>query len=230
MTRETPTIKTEPRDRIGTRYSKRLRNAGRLPGVVYGHKADPVSISVDAKETLTILKKGAHVVNLSHQGGKSETCLVKELQFGFLGDDVIHIDFARVDLNEEVEVKVHLKFTGSPEAAKVPGAVLTHPVTEIDVICKVSEIPSEIKVDIGKMEQFFTVKEIQLPPGVRTKESPDRIVAQIPLVAEEVVPVAAEATDVAATTAAGTEPEVITEKKAEERAAAAAAEGKDKKD
>jgi hypothetical protein len=108
--------------------------------------------------------------------------------------------------------------------------VLTYPVTDIDVICKVSEIPSEIKVDVSKMEQFFTVKEIQLPPGVKTKESPDRIVAQITLVAEEVVPVAAEAADVAATAAAGAEPEVITEKKAEERAAAAAAEGKEKKE
>lgn len=226
MKQETPTIKAQPRDRIGTRYSRRLRDGGRLPGVIYGHKADPVSISVDAKETLIILKRGAHVVNLALEGGQAQTCLVKELQFGFLGDDVIHVDFARVDLNEEVEVSVHLKFSGSPEAAKKPGAVLTHPVTELDVICRVIDIPSEIKVDIAMMEDMITVGEIQLPPGVRTKVSPDKIVAQITLVLEEVV-AAPEAAEVAVTT--GAEPEVITEKKAEERAAAAA-EGKDKKE
>jgi large subunit ribosomal protein L25 len=226
MNRETPTIQAQPRDRVGTRYSQRLRKTGRLPGVIYGHKTEPVSISVDAKEALAVIKRGAHVVNLA-MDSQSETCLVKELQFGFLGDDLIHIDFARVDLNEEVEVKVHLKFTGQPEAAKKPGAVLTHPVTELEVICKVSEIPSEIKVDISRMEEMVTVREIQLPPGVRTNEPPDRIVAQITLVAEEVVPVAAEAAEV--TAVAGAEPEVITEKKAEERAAAAA-EGKEKKE
>jgi large subunit ribosomal protein L25 len=224
MKQETPIIQAQSRERIGTRYSRRLRDGGRLPGVIYGHKSDPVSISIDAKETLSILKRGAHVVNVAMEGGQSQTCLVKELQFGYLGDNVIHVDFARVDLNEEVEVSIHLKFVGSPDAAKKPGAVLTHPVTELDVICKVSDIPSEIKVDISKMEELITVGEIQLPPGVRTDVSPEKIVAQITLVAEEEV-AAPEAAEVAAT---GAEPEVIAEKKVEERAAAS--EGKDKKD
>jgi large subunit ribosomal protein L25 len=224
MKQETPIIQAQSRERIGTRYSRRLRDGGRLPGVIYGHKSHPVSISIDAKETLSILKRGAHVVNVAMEGGQSQTCLVKELQFGYLGDNVIHVDFARVDLNEEVEVSIHLKFVGSPDAAKKPGAVLTHPVTELDVICKVSDIPSEIKVDISKMEELITVGEIQLPPGVCTDVSPEKIVAQITLVAEEEV-AAPEAAEVAAT---GAEPEVIAEKKAEERAAAS--EGKDKKD
>src|SRR5262245_56512860 len=169
MAQETPTITASTRDQLGTRYSKRLRKTGRLPGVIYGHKANPVAISVDEKETLAVLKKGAHVINVAIEGAQPETCLVKDLQFGYLGDNVIHVDFARVDLNEEVEVNVHLRFVGSPEAAKKPGAVLTYPMTQIEVVCKVSEIPSEIKVDISKMEEMFTVGELQLPPGVRTK-------------------------------------------------------------
>jgi len=222
MAHETPTIKAQPRDRIGTRYSQRLRKAGRLPGVIYGHQSSPVSISVDEKETLIILHGGAHVVNLAVEGSGSETCLVKELQFGYLGDNVIHIDFARVDLNEEVEVNVQLKFVGTPESAKKPGAILTHPMTQIEVICKVSEIPAEIKVDLSKMEEVFTVGEIQLPPGVKTKLDPEQLVAQVTFVLEEVAE-AGEAAD--PTAATGVEPEVIVEKKAEERA-----EAKDKKD
>ncbi len=214
MKHETPTLKAQRRDRLGTRYSKRLRNAGRLPCVIYGHKSDAVSVSVDAKETLTALKRGAHVVNVAVDDHQPETCLVKELQFGFLGDDVIHIDFARVDLNEEVEVKVHIRFVGHPEAAKKPGAVLTHPITDLEVICKVKDIPEEIKVDISKMEEIFEVKEIVLPPGVRTNVDPEALVAQITFVAEEVI-AAPEAGEVAAGAA---EPEVITEKKPEEGA------------
>lgn len=220
MKQETPTLTAQRRDRLGTRYSKRLRNAGRLPCVIYGHKSDPVSVSVDAKETLTALRHGARVVNVAVDGQSSETCLIKELQFGFLGDDVIHIDFARVDLNEEVEVKVHIRFVGHPEAAKKPGAVLTHPMTDLEVICKVKDIPEEIKVDISKMEELVEVKDIKLPEGVRTNVDPETIVAQITFVAEEVI-----ATPEAAEVAAGAaEPEVITEKKptAEEAAAAEA--------
>lgn len=222
MKQETPTIVANKRERLGTRYSKRLRSQGQLPGVIYGHKTEPLSISMNEKETLAVLKHGAHVVNVAIDGSKPETCLIKDLQFGFLGDNVIHVDFTRVDLNEEVEVKVHLRFTGSPESAKKPGSVLGHPMTELEIICKVKDIPEEIKVDIGKMEDMFTVGEIQLPPGVRTKVPPHYLVAQVTFVKEEVIaPVAGEAAEVAATAA---EPEVITEKKAEEKAAAKEAE------
>lgn len=210
MKHDTPTIQATPRERVGSRYSQRLRKQGRLPGVVYGHKMEPVHISVDEKQTLIALRKGAHVINMAIEGHEPETCLVKELQFGFLGDNVIHVDFARVDLNEEVEVSVHLRFSGHPEAAKKPGAILTHPMTQLEVICKVSDIPDEIKVDISKMEDVFTVGQIVLPATVRTKIDPAQVVAQISLIMEEVV--AAEATEVEAT---GAEPEVITEKKPE---------------
>jgi large subunit ribosomal protein L25 len=217
MKQETPTIKAERRDRLGSRYAQRLRKSGRLPGVIYGHKTDNVAVTVDEKETVGLLKHGAHVINVAVEGDQPQTCLVKDLQFGFLGDNIIHIDFARVDLNEEVEVQVHLRFTGSPEAAKKPGSVLTTPMTELEVICKVKDIPEEIKVDISKLEEAIVVKDIKLPEGVRTKENPEAIVAQITFVAEEVA-VTGEAGEVAEG-AAGAEPEVITEKKPTEEAA-----------
>ena len=210
MKHETPTITAAARDRVGSRYAQRLRKQGKLPGVIYGHKTEPVHISVDEKETLALLRHGAHVINVSLQGHEAETCLVKDLQFGYLGDDVIHIDFARVDLNEEVEVNVHLRFVGYPEAAKKPGAILAHPMNQLEVVCKVSDIPGEIKVDISKMEDVFTVSDVQLPEGVRTNVDPDQIVAQISFVAEEVA-AAPEAAEVEA----AVEPEVITEKKEE---------------
>ena len=224
MKEGTPTLAATPRDRVGSKYAQRLRKAGKLPGVIYGHKANPVSIVVDEKETLTVLKHGAHVVNVAVEGGKPETCLIKDLQFGYLGDNVIHIDFARVDLNEEVEVNVHLKFVGVPESAKKPGSILTHPVTELEVICRVMDIPGEIKIDLSKMEETFTVGEITLPPNVRTKVPPHHIVAQVTFVAEEII-AAPEAAEVEAGAA---EPEVITEKKAEEKAAAKAEEKAEK--
>jgi len=205
---ETPTISAQPRDRIGSRYAKRLRQQGRLPAVIYGHQQDTVSIHVDEKETIALLEHGAHIVNVDVANGATETCLVKELQFGYLGDNVIHVDLARVSLDEEVEVSVHLRFTGEPAAAKKPGAVLTHSITELEVICKASDIPDEIIVPIGAMEDVFTVGQIVLPPGVRTKMNPETPVSMITFIAEEVVAEAAEVVGEA-------EPEVITERKPE---------------
>ncbi len=205
---EMPTISALPRERIGSRYAKRLRKQGRLPAVIYGHQKDVVSIHVDEKETVGVLEDGAHLVNVSVEGRPTETCLVKELQFGYLGDNIIHVDLARVSLDEEVEVSVHLKFIGDPPEAKKPGAVLSHNMTELEVICKASDIPDEIVVQIGAMEDLYTVGQITLPPGVRTEVKPDTPVASITFIAEEVV---AEAVEVVAEA----EPEVITERKPE---------------
>ena len=124
MSKNTPTLKAAPRERHGSRYAKRLRTAGKLPAVLYGHGSAPMSLTLDEKETVTSLKAGAHVVKLAIEGGATETCLVKDLQFGWMGDNVIHVDLARVDLDEIVTVKVRLQFVGTPESAKKPGAVL----------------------------------------------------------------------------------------------------------
>ncbi|HRP64122.1 MAG TPA: 50S ribosomal protein L25 [Phycisphaerales bacterium] len=212
MKHETPTIQAKLRDRIGSRYSQRLRKAGRLPGVIYGHKANPVAVSVDEKEMLTVLRHGTHVVNINVEGGESQTCLVKDLQFGYLGDNVIHIDLARVDLDEEVTVHVALHFVGEPKGAKSAGAVVSHPMTELEIVCRVTDIPDEIRVDLSSMEDVFTVSDLVLPAGVRTTLDAGTPIAQITFVSE-----AEEGEAVAVEGAA--EPEVITGAKSEEEKA-----------
>lgn len=181
---DTPTISAERRDKVGTRYAQRLRNSGKLPAVIYGHQTDPVAVAFDKKEIINILREGAHVLNVNVGDDKSETCLVKDLQFGYLGDNVIHIDLARVDLNEEVTVNVSLNFVGEPAALKAAGAVLRHDLTQLEVICKVSAIPDEIVVDISEMEQVISVGEIVMPEGVRCTMDEQVAVTHITYVAE----------------------------------------------
>lgn len=209
MSHPTPTLKATVRDRLGSRYAQRLRKDGRLPAVIYGHKLDPVSIAVNERDVLVHLHHGAHLFSIEIEGAGTETCLVKELQFGYLGDNVVHLDFTRVDLDEEVEVSVHLKFIGAPEAAKKPGAILSHDLTELEVVCKANNIPEEIRVDLSKMTDIFTVSQVVLPEGVKTKLDPDQPVAHIDMIGEEGEGEAAEVSGSA-------EPEVITERKAED--------------
>jgi large subunit ribosomal protein L25 len=216
MSKNTPTLKAAPRERLGSRYAKRLRTSGKLPAVLYGHGTAPMSITLDEKETVTSLKAGAHVVKLAMEGGSTETCLVKDLQFGWLGDNVIHVDLARVDLDEVVTVKVRLQFVGTPESAKKPGAVLTHDVTELEIECKVRDIPEEIRVDLGGITaDVYTVGEFKLADGLKAVTDPHAALSRVVTIAEE-------AEGEAAAPTAGAEPEVLTAKKDKEGEAGAA--------
>ena len=211
MTHETPRIEAVRREKLGTTYSRRLRKAGRLPAIIYGHKKTPVAVSVDEKQMLILLHKGTHVLDMDIEGGTAETVLVKDLQFGFLGDDVVHIDFARVDLEEEVTVQVNIVFVGQPHAAAQSGAILSHDQTSLEVICRVNAIPGEIRADLTLMGEgtLLTVGDLTLPPGVRAAADPDTPVSHISFIKKEEDAVGEEV-DV---TPDGEEPEVITEAK-----------------
>ena len=214
MKHETPKIEAERREKVGSVYAQRLRKAGRLPAVIYGHKQDPVAVSVDEKEILAHLNHGTHVLDIAVKGSGSETVLVKDLQFGYLGDNVLHVDFARVDLEEEVTVLVNLAFVGSSQAAAQAGAILSHDITSLEVICRVNAIPEEIQVDLTLMGEgtLITVGDIELPTGVRAAVQPDKAVSHISFVKKEEEAVGEEA-EVAPD---GEEPEVITEAKPED--------------
>ena len=179
MSNETPTLPAERRERHGSRYAQRLRKSGRLPAVMYGHGSDPMSISVNAKETLAHLHHGNHVFNISIDGGSSETCLVKDLQFGYLGDDVIHVDFARVDLDEKVKVLIHLDFHGTPIAGQKGGAIVVHDLTELEIECAVRNIPEGLRVDLDGFDEVVHVSDLPLPEGVVAVTPGDTLVLHV---------------------------------------------------
>ena len=209
MAKETTKITTEPRERTGTRYADRLRKSGRLPAVVYGQETAPSHVSVDERELLDHLHMGVRVLELQNAGG-SDTCLVKDLQFGYLGDNVIHVDFARVNLSQIVTVNVPINTHGAPKLASEPGAMLETIRNEIEVECKVSDIPTEIVVDLTDMGEALTVGDLPLPDGVKAMLEDDKHIVHITFVKEE----EAEGEE-AEVDADGSEPEVITEKKEE---------------
>lgn len=201
MAKEVPTIEATMRDRLGSRYSKRLRAAGRLPAVLYGHGSEPLAVHVDHKITLHALKKGQHVISLEIAGKGAETCLVKDLQFGFLGDDVIHMDLARVNLDEVVTVTVSFEFYGAPDAAKKSGVVIVNELNDIEVSCKVRDIPEHIRIDLTTMHNdTFTAADLKLPAGVSVAGDTHAVIVRVQVVKEE------EAGEAAAPAAAAAAP------------------------
>lgn len=189
MSNKTPIVQVELRNRLGKRYARRLRNTGRLPATVYSKGTDPISVSVDEKDITTQLHGGNHVLELDNGDGTPATVLVKDLQFGFLGDNIIHIDFARVNLEQVVTITMTLAISGQPISASETGAVLEIPRPQIEIECKVKDIPDSISVDLTTVEDVFTVGDLELPEGVRAILDPDRHIAHVTFVKEEIVEV-----------------------------------------
>src|SRR3954470_4849292 len=123
MATQAPQVSAKMRTELGSRANKRLRSAGHLPGVIYGHMEAIVPVTLPRKEVVNHLNKGAHVFDIALDG-KSEKVLVKEVQYDHLGLEVIHVDFARVSLDERVDVTVPVELKGEPKNdGEVPGVV-----------------------------------------------------------------------------------------------------------
>ena len=217
---QTANISVKPRSELGSRANKRLRDAGFLPGVIYGHKEAVVPITLPRKETVNHLKHGAHVFDLAIDG-KSEKVLVKEVQYDFLGSEVLHVDFARVSLDEKVEVTVPIEIKGEPKG-EADGGVLQQILAELEVECLVTEIPDKITINVTEMalNDVIHIKELKLPTGVRALQDEHLIVVQVKEVKEE---------EAAAPAEGEAEPEVIGKKKEDEAAEGEAAPAAEKK-
>ena len=219
MATQSANISVKSRAELGSRANKRLRDSGFIPGVIYGHKEAVVPISLPRKETVGHIQHGAHLFNLALDG-KNENVLVKEVQYDHLGIEVLHVDFARVDLNERVEVTVPLVLKGDPKGEE-EGGVLQQIVSDLEIECLVTQIPSEIRHNVVEMKlnDVLHISDLQFPPGVKSLQDPELIVATVREIIEEAPVEVAEA--------GPTEPEVIGKKpeEGEEGAAPAAPEG-----
>ena len=215
-------VSAKSRKELGSRANRRLREAGMLPGVIYGHKEAIIPVTLGKKEVVDHLSRGAHLFDLSLDG-KNEKVLVKEVQYDHLGMEVIHVDFARVSLDEKVKVTVPVELKGNPKG-EADGGVLQQIIKELEVECLVTEIPDAIRHNITDMalNDVVHISDLKLPPGVKVLQDADLLVATV----KEIIEEAATTTEEGAA-----EPEVIGRKPAEgeEAAAAGAAPAEEKK-
>ncbi len=205
-TAQMPTIEAQGRPATGSRATARLRAAGRLPAVIYGHKQDPVHVSVDQKLFVDLLHRHTHLVEVSIDSS-AEPCLIKDVQWNHLGSKILHVDLARVDLTERVTVSVEIEMVGEAIGLKEAGVLLEHPLTEIEIECEAANIPASIRVDISALDvgKSICVSDVQLPEGVLPASDPDSVIASIRVLAEE-----PEEESIAETTEG--EPEIIGKK------------------
>jgi len=193
MAKQSIQLKAEQRSALGSRANKRLRDGGFIPGVVYGHKEAVVPVTLPKRELSTHLAHGAQVFDLS-LAGKTEKVLVKDVQFDHLGIEVLHVDFARVSLDERVEITVPLELKGTPKG-EAEGGVLQQIVAQLQIECLVTDIPDNIVHNVSEMvvDDVLHLKDIKLPAGAKALQDPDLIVAMVKVIEEEAVAPAPEA-------------------------------------
>lgn len=208
-------LDVEVRDQIGSRKIKGLRKEGYVPAIVYGGKEkSPTPIKVDRRAYERIMRhhRGQSVIfHLNVMEGPKKlwdyTAIVKEEHHEPVSDGLAHIDFHRISLDEEIEVKVSVVTKGDAVGVKQGGGSLDHVLWELPVICLPTNIPEKIDIDVSHLNigDAVHVKDIVLPQGVRTKHDPEAIlVSVVPPMKEIQAPAEGEEK---------VEPEVMKEKK-----------------
>ncbi|HYD79098.1 MAG TPA: 50S ribosomal protein L25/general stress protein Ctc [Paucimonas sp.] len=172
----------------GSGASRRLRNAGFTPGIVYGGSAEPMNIKVDHNALYHALKKEAFhssILDLEIDG-KAEKVLLRDFQTHAFKQIVMHVDFQRVDPNQKIHVKVPLHFINAEvsPAVKLHSAVVSHVMAELDVSCLPKDLPEFIEVDLSTIEAGASLHlaDLKLPAGVTavSHENPTIVTASVP--------------------------------------------------
>lgn len=226
-------VSVEVRIPGGKGAARKVRAAGKVPAVLYGHKQAPVSVSLDPNALVKSLdkeRKRNTVFSLAlADGGKTETvtAMIRDAAIDPMTRRIVHIDFLRVSLDEEVRVSVPLILKGSPIGV-VNGGNLHQSMHELPIAAKPDAIPARIEVDVTALDigMALHVSDLQLPAGVRpTIEGKDALASVVAPRAEKLETAAPEA---AAAEGAAAAPAAADAKEGGKKEGPAAKEGGDK--
>ena len=170
-------LQVEVRQTRGKRNARRMRQKGTIPGVLYGHGEETVSLTVPAEGLETAIRHGTRVVDLA--GAVQESALIRELQWNTWGTEVLHVDFSRVSADETIEVTVAVEVRGEAPGIK-EGGVLEHLLHEIEIECKATAVPEKLAANVNKLKlgESITLADLDLPEGTTCHGDPTAVIVQ----------------------------------------------------
>jgi large subunit ribosomal protein L25 len=189
------------RAKQGTGASRRLRNTGRTPGIVYGGAGQPQLIELDHNALWHALKKEvfhSSILDMELNGQNSQV-LLRDVQYHPFKQLVLHIDFQRVDANTKLHMKVPLHYSGEENspAVKTDACLVNHIITELDISCLPADLPEFISVDLSGLKKGSSLhlNDISLPKGVTavTHGKANPVLVSVVTPAAEEAPAAAQA-------------------------------------
>lgn len=182
---QTEKLEAQLREKCGKTESKKLRNLGLLPSVIYGTKIDPIHIAVNPKELTRIFKSklGRNtLIQMALSNGKSETVITYQFAIHPVTREIIHVDFLKVDPNRPIPLEIKIVTTGVAPGVKLGGIFVLRK-TRIKVKCLPQDLVTEWEVDISNLEMgdYILVKDLNLPKSMILVSKPEDIVAQVEL-------------------------------------------------
>ena len=195
MASERPVLKAEVRSEFGKGFARRLRAAGKIPGVVYGHAVDVLHFAVDRLEMTALVRNhGVNAVFELELEGEQHLVMVKHIDQNVLTFNIDHIDLLSIKRGEKVEVEVPVVLEGEP----APGLMFIQDADVLLVEADVLNIPEELTVSIEGLEDgaVVTAGDVTLPEGTTLVAEEDTVIVSIsePEVDEE-LEAAAEAAE-----------------------------------
>jgi large subunit ribosomal protein L25 len=172
-------IEVKKRDVKGTRAMIKIRESGSIPAILYGHGEENVCLTVSLNTINQLIKHGTKLVTMT--GDVNDTALLRAVQWGSMGDYIIHVDFARVSQSETVDVTVPIHLHGEAPGAMSSAGQLRFATHEITVRCPASKIPEFITCEIGGLQlgQSIHVSELKLPEGAVAVTPGSFVIVQI---------------------------------------------------
>ena len=224
------TLDVVKREGRGKNESRRLRAAGRIPGVVYGERKEGkvpegVPVAVDPKAVLHILHSdsGANTLITLSLDGRESQVMVKEYQLDPVTHQLLHADFYQLAMDKAITVTVPIVVKGTPEGVKLQGGMLDFVTRELQVQCLPKDIPEHVDLDVSglMLHQAIRLRDLPENPKWKPLNEPDTMIVHVVMPkAEEAAAAPAEGEAAAPAAAAPAEPEVIkkgkTEKEGEE--------------
>jgi large subunit ribosomal protein L25 len=198
--------------------ARRVRVAGKLPGVVYGAGQDAVALELDPKQMLRILhsESGHNTLFDLSVGGTQAKAMIVDWQFEPIKDRLIHVDLKRIALDKAMKAEVPVVLTGTAFGVKNEGGLLDQVLREVEIECLPGDIPSSIEVDVTSLKLGGEIRVADLPHGGKFKfiTEEDALVAHVVVIREDTAMLEADAASAGANAAAA-EPEVAKKGKAE---------------
>lgn len=199
------------RAKQGTGASRRLRNVGKTPGIVYGGEGQPQLIELDHNALWHALKKEAFHSSILEMelGGKTAKVLLRDVQYHPFRQQVQHVDFQRVEANTRLHMKVPVHYKGAEdsEAVKLEHCLVNPVITELDISCLPADLPEFIEIDLSglKKGQTLHLNDVQLPKGVKavTHGKPNPVLVSVVVPAAEEAATAEAGAEAAAAAPAG---------------------------
>src|SRR3954464_872397 len=209
-------LSAETRTETGEGVARKLRAAGRVPAVVYGHAREAQALSLPTRELeqrRSSTAPGGPVVELTLGSATTKT-LIREVQRHPFKKQILHVDFQELVAGEKVTVEIPLVFVGVPEGVRLSGALPEQILHSIEVLVDPSNIPNHIDVDVTNlvMGHSLHVRELPLPAGLEVLTEEDATVCAVVAPRAVVEETAAEGAEAGAVA----EPELIRKTKEEE--------------